>query len=154
MIQGMALVSAIHEYLCRRSLQNLLHLMCVSCWVCILSVLTYFPLAGSTLCGICSGRGTANVVHSTTRRNCTGLFHLYFQLFSSPKIIQILWYNKSRAESRICPACQRLYRLGDHLPDLIDEELNEDKPPSAQLLREQKISGLCPFHAFLICLCY
>ena len=69
----------------------------------------------------------------------------------SLRISQILWYNKSRAESRVCPACQRLYRLGDNLQDLIDEEPN-NKPPLPQLLREQKISGLCAFHAFLICL--
>lgn len=62
----------------------------------------------------------------------------------------ILWYNKSRAESRICPACQRLYRLGDHLPDLIDEESTEDKPPSPQLLREQRISGLCSPVCFIM----
>lgn len=42
--------------------------------LCILSILTYFPLAGSTLCGIRSGRGSANVVHGASRRNCTGLF--------------------------------------------------------------------------------
>lgn len=66
--------------------------------------------------------------------------------------LQILWYNKSRATSRICPACQRLYRLGDILPDHIDGELVNTKhsrtPP--QLEREQEISGLCTYIPVLL----
>ncbi|KAJ7179584.1 hypothetical protein C8R46DRAFT_1074163 [Mycena filopes] len=55
----------------------------------------------------------------------------------------ILWYNKSRSTSRICPACQRLYRLGDVLADHIDEEHERvDQPSPPQLTREQEISGL------------
>ncbi|KAJ7088538.1 hypothetical protein C8R43DRAFT_1115216 [Mycena crocata] len=63
----------------------------------------------------------------------------------------ILWYNKSRSASRICPACQRLYRLGDILPDLMDGEharVNQHPPP--QLHREQEISGLCSTVCFIM----
>ncbi|KAI5823217.1 hypothetical protein K523DRAFT_287079, partial [Schizophyllum commune Tattone D] len=80
----------------------------------------------------------------------------------------ILWYNKSRLTSRICPSCRRLYNLGQALPDLIEDGDDNDgdgghsssgdeglkyggtnrKPhpqaPSNPLLeREQMISGLC-----------
>jgi hypothetical protein len=60
---------------------------------------------------------------------------------------QILWYNKSRVTGRICPACQRLYRLGDSLPDhFVDFEAKRSvRKTSPQLAREQKISGLCTF---------
>ncbi|KAJ6476268.1 hypothetical protein C8R45DRAFT_834205 [Mycena sanguinolenta] len=66
----------------------------------------------------------------------------------------ILWYNKSRSTSRICPACQRLYRLGDVLLD--HANLSEDherctvQPPLPQLQREQKISGLCSAVCFIL----
>ena len=68
---------------------------------------------------------------------------------------KILWYNKSRATGRICPACQRLYRLGDTLPE---HEVGEGgdrqmKKPPAQLRREQEISGFCACTP-LISLCY
>lgn len=53
--------------------------------------------------------------------------------------LQMLWYNKSRATSRICPSCQRLYRLGDTLPPL----MGENQGASPHLAKEQKISGLC-----------
>jgi hypothetical protein len=57
---------------------------------------------------------------------------------------QILWYNKSRTTGRICPACQRLYRIGDALPDHLDEEHRRCfKKPHPRLAREQQISGLC-----------
>lgn len=58
---------------------------------------------------------------------------------------QILWYNRSRRTARICPACQRLYRLGDILPDHLTEAEadKEETMPSPQLLREQELSGLC-----------
>ncbi|KAF8970604.1 hypothetical protein BDZ97DRAFT_1901973 [Flammula alnicola] len=62
----------------------------------------------------------------------------------------ILWYNKSRAESRVCPACQRLYRLGDLLPDLLNEAPAMDKPTSPQLIREQRMSGLCSPVCFIM----
>lgn len=63
----------------------------------------------------------------------------------------ILWYNKSRSTSRICPTCQRLYRLGDILPDHIDDEPERvHKPPSPQLEREQELSGLCSPVCFIL----
>ncbi|KAL0577609.1 hypothetical protein V5O48_004370 [Marasmius crinis-equi] len=69
----------------------------------------------------------------------------------------ILWYNKSRAMSRICPACHRLYRVGDVLPDAIDTNTDTtiSSPPSSvgmhpQLQREQDISGLCSSICFIL----
>ncbi|KAJ7512662.1 hypothetical protein B0H11DRAFT_1946765 [Mycena galericulata] len=64
----------------------------------------------------------------------------------------ILWYNKSRATSRICPACQRLYHLGDVLPDLMDEgyDARAGQPPPPPLEREQEISGLCSAVCFIM----
>ncbi|KAK7443571.1 hypothetical protein VKT23_015744 [Stygiomarasmius scandens] len=79
----------------------------------------------------------------------------------------ILWYNKSRATSRICPACQRLYRLGDVLPDhkeLMDSAEEESgseyerepgysiEPsiPHPQLVREQQLSGICSTICFIL----
>ncbi|KAF7297223.1 hypothetical protein MIND_00955400 [Mycena indigotica] len=63
-----------------------------------------------------------------------------------------LWYNKSRATSRVCPACQRLYRLGDVLPEHVDDESDERpwKTPPPQLEREQQISGLCSSLCFIL----
>lgn len=61
-------------------------------------------------------------------------------------LLQILWYNKSRGTSRICPACERLYHLGDVLPDLLpddDEFTRVEKHIPPQLGREQELSGLC-----------
>jgi uncharacterized protein YbaR (Trm112 family) len=63
----------------------------------------------------------------------------------------VLWYNKSRATSRICPSCRRLYRLGDILPDLTDDgekHINETRSPL--LAREQEISGLCSPVCFIV----
>ncbi|KAJ7353624.1 hypothetical protein DFH08DRAFT_774722 [Mycena albidolilacea] len=66
----------------------------------------------------------------------------------------ILWYNKSRSMSRICPACQRLYRLGDVLPGHTDfseeHERSVDQRPPPQLKREQEISGLCSAVCFIL----
>ncbi|KAF9264537.1 hypothetical protein L218DRAFT_986959 [Marasmius fiardii PR-910] len=71
----------------------------------------------------------------------------------------ILWYNKSRATSRICPACHRLYRVGDVLPDAIDlkKDSVSDIPPATptpgmhpQLQREQDLSGLCSSICFIL----
>ena len=48
--------------------------------------------------------------------------------------------------ARICPACQRLYRLGDILPEHLAEEHGRDAESghaSPFLLKEQEISGLC-----------
>ncbi|KIY62137.1 hypothetical protein CYLTODRAFT_427146 [Cylindrobasidium torrendii FP15055 ss-10] len=64
---------------------------------------------------------------------------------------QILWYNKSRASSRICPSCQRLYRLGDTLPDVLppDDEYTRVEPQiPSQLPREQQLSGLCALSSY------
>ncbi|KAF9444957.1 hypothetical protein P691DRAFT_711070 [Macrolepiota fuliginosa MF-IS2] len=69
----------------------------------------------------------------------------------------ILWYNKSRATSRICPACQRLFRLGDNLPEhmtLSDTEYFQQNTPShlpnPRMLREQEVSGLCSPVCFIL----
>jgi hypothetical protein len=71
----------------------------------------------------------------------------------------IVWYNKSRLSSRICPTCRRIYRLGDTLRDLTAPPLDPDNPedpvpPTAdgegtgsgtneRLGKEQALSGLC-----------
>ncbi|EPS96237.1 hypothetical protein FOMPIDRAFT_1032530 [Fomitopsis schrenkii] len=65
----------------------------------------------------------------------------------------ILWYNKSRRSARVCPACQRLYRLGDVLPEHMLDENSIPKPhePIApNLLREQELSGLCSPMCFVL----
>ncbi|KAJ8472945.1 hypothetical protein ONZ51_g8185 [Trametes cubensis] len=65
----------------------------------------------------------------------------------------ILWYNKSRRTSRICPACQRLYRLGDHLPDHLagdNGEQRDETRTSPYLAREQELSGLCSPVCFIL----
>ncbi|PBK71713.1 hypothetical protein ARMSODRAFT_1016713 [Armillaria solidipes] len=66
----------------------------------------------------------------------------------------ILWYNKSRATSRICPACQRLYHLGDALPNLMGEDADDSqKGRLPQLQREQELSGLCSPVCFILASC-
>ncbi|KZT69453.1 hypothetical protein DAEQUDRAFT_690988 [Daedalea quercina L-15889] len=65
----------------------------------------------------------------------------------------ILWYNKSRRGARVCPACQRLYRLGDVLPEhLLDENSipKPHEPIAVNLLREQELSGLCSPMCFVL----
>ncbi|KAI0651340.1 hypothetical protein C8Q79DRAFT_899695 [Trametes meyenii] len=65
----------------------------------------------------------------------------------------ILWYNKSRRTARICPACQRLYRLGDILPDHLageDGEQQSETRSSPYLAREQELSGLCSPVCFIL----
>lgn len=65
----------------------------------------------------------------------------------------MVWYNRTRRSSRICPVCQRLYTLGDLLPDQLATcedngslgtraRMGDDRP-SPQLTREQALSGLC-----------
>ncbi|TRM60056.1 hypothetical protein BD626DRAFT_461778 [Schizophyllum amplum] len=71
------------------------------------------------------------------------------------EVALILWYNKSRLTSRICPSCRRLYHLGQVLPDLIEEEdarPKEDDGSAANPLleREQMISGLCSPVCFIL----
>lgn len=66
---------------------------------------------------------------------------------------RIIWYNKSRATGRICPACQRLYRLGDILPEHDTGRGNEPSPPRSpapQQKQEQRISGLCSPVCFVL----
>ncbi|PCH43006.1 hypothetical protein WOLCODRAFT_47734, partial [Wolfiporia cocos MD-104 SS10] len=70
----------------------------------------------------------------------------------------ILWYNKSREYARVCPACRRIYRLGDVLPehrfgrDMQDERLQPtaDMCKSPLLRREQELSGLCSPLCFIV----
>ncbi|KAH8104676.1 hypothetical protein BXZ70DRAFT_608068 [Cristinia sonorae] len=67
----------------------------------------------------------------------------------------ILWYNKSRVKARICPACQRLYRLGDVLLDPLGPiEAHMDDSSEARIsehrVREQQISGLCSPVCFIL----
>jgi len=108
---------------------------------------------GSLVRRIRARRGIADVVHCFTRRDCIGPCLLRC-LFPSIYIgLQILWYNKSRSQSRVCPACQRLYRLGDILADLIDEgegNNGDEKPISPFLVREQHLSGLCSPMCFIL----
>ncbi|VDC02260.1 unnamed protein product [Peniophora sp. CBMAI 1063] len=73
-----------------------------------------------------------------------------------PDTAMILWYNKSRKTSRVCPACQRVYSLGDTLKSPVGRdgqkapEADKDKPISPQLLQEQILSGLCSPICFLM----
>ncbi|KIY49815.1 hypothetical protein FISHEDRAFT_40387, partial [Fistulina hepatica ATCC 64428] len=63
------------------------------------------------------------------------------------EMAMVLWYNKSRASSRVCPACKRIYHLGDALRDPMmreeDSSDDDEEDPSHSLRREQEISGLC-----------
>ncbi|KAG6890219.1 hypothetical protein C0995_010230 [Termitomyces sp. Mi166 len=66
------------------------------------------------------------------------------------EVALILWYNKSRSTSRICPACHRLYRLGDILADHIPGQTPFDGMDSSpKMQREQIISGLCSAMCFI-----
>ncbi|OBZ74911.1 hypothetical protein A0H81_05322 [Grifola frondosa] len=65
----------------------------------------------------------------------------------------ILWYNKSRSVARICPACQRMYRLGDMLQGHLHDEENSHQvhtSPSPSLHKEQQLSGLCSPVCFIL----
>ncbi|KAI0791537.1 hypothetical protein BC629DRAFT_1287782 [Irpex lacteus] len=68
----------------------------------------------------------------------------------------IAWYNLSRMKSRVCPACKRLYHLGDAIPELFADEESDDtgddmntktheraREESRKLHNEQLISGIC-----------
>lgn len=67
-----------------------------------------------------------------------------------------VWFNRSRKAARVCPACNRLYRLGDVLPDLTANPHEDvhlppyDASTSSFLLREQELSGLCSPVCFVI----
>lgn len=70
-----------------------------------------------------------------------------------------MWYNHSRLKSRICPACRRLYHLGDATRDPFIDYDNDTEIPasrndigaqdarkqeeSQRLYDEQRISGIC-----------
>ncbi|EKM52318.1 uncharacterized protein PHACADRAFT_211590 [Phanerochaete carnosa HHB-10118-sp] len=78
----------------------------------------------------------------------------------------IVWHNKSRRTARICPACRRLYRIGE----LTREPLLDDSSPPASCSpssspadgttaeseqsrrrrREQEISGICSALCFML----
>ncbi|GJE88911.1 hypothetical protein PsYK624_049990 [Phanerochaete sordida] len=70
----------------------------------------------------------------------------------------IVWHNKSRHAARICPACRRLYRLGELVREpLLDEHspppthANTDAgPESERRQREQEISGICSALCFML----
>ncbi|ESK96758.1 hypothetical protein Moror_6688 [Moniliophthora roreri MCA 2997] len=70
------------------------------------------------------------------------------------EMAMILWYNKSRATSRICPACHRLFHVGDVLPDAMESKTSVNKEQSKymspQLRREQDLSGLCSSMCFIL----
>ncbi|KAG6916827.1 hypothetical protein DXG01_005212 [Tephrocybe rancida] len=67
------------------------------------------------------------------------------------EVAYILWYNKSRSTSRVCPACQRLYRLGDVLADhLAGQQHFQGMESSPKLRREQTLSGLCSSMCFIM----
>ncbi|KAG8927265.1 hypothetical protein FRC02_008342, partial [Tulasnella sp. 418] len=65
----------------------------------------------------------------------------------------IIWYNKTRETGRICPACRRVYHIGDKL---LPHNTTSQAHPSGQTEeflrprkeREQKISGLCDWLCF------
>lgn len=65
------------------------------------------------------------------------------------KVLQIMWYNKSRISSRICPTCHRVYKIGDVLQDLMDSE-KEAETGSERQVREQELSGLCSAVCFVV----
>ncbi|KIP09396.1 hypothetical protein PHLGIDRAFT_116347 [Phlebiopsis gigantea 11061_1 CR5-6] len=69
----------------------------------------------------------------------------------------IMWYNKSRLRSRVCPACKRLYHLGDALQaplldddegDLLGSRDMEGEPRRRH--SEQRISGICSALCFVL----
>lgn len=78
---------------------------------------------------------------------CLRSYNLKFEGFGLTVTLQFVWYNKSRKVGRVCPACRRLYQLGDALAnpftDLDMQESPEKKEPSPYLAAEQEISGLC-----------
>ncbi|KAG8921718.1 hypothetical protein FRC01_000105 [Tulasnella sp. 417] len=66
-----------------------------------------------------------------------------------PDVALIVYYNVTRQVGRICPACRRIYRVGDELqPHLLDGKDRQHEGP--QTRREQMISGLCSWMCFAI----
>jgi len=74
-------------------------------------------------------------------------------MLALPREVAIItWFNKTRRVGRICPACQRLYKLGDTLLDPVTNAPLDPRDPSTpkQLLREQELSGICTAACFLL----
>lgn len=63
---------------------------------------------------------------------------------------QIVWYNKSRKDARICAACRRFYYLGTLLPSLGGGDRIPIELDPANMERERRISGLCSYHGLQI----
>ncbi|KAF9649546.1 hypothetical protein BDM02DRAFT_3084631, partial [Thelephora ganbajun] len=63
-----------------------------------------------------------------------------------------VWYNKSRQRSRVCPACWRIFQMGD----VLSSPLQGLEPPRVshkvypELVAEQGISGLCSTVCFVL----
>ena len=49
-----------------------------------------------------------------------------------------MWYNCSRLKSRICPACRRLYHLGDVPREPLIDYDRADEEADAERKRETK----------------
>ncbi|TFK47223.1 hypothetical protein OE88DRAFT_1686660 [Heliocybe sulcata] len=66
------------------------------------------------------------------------------------EMAMVLWYNKSRSRGRVCPACLRLYNLGDMLPEHSEElKLWSHDGEIPELEREKELSGLCSSVCFI-----
>ncbi|KZT24959.1 hypothetical protein NEOLEDRAFT_1065960 [Neolentinus lepideus HHB14362 ss-1] len=66
------------------------------------------------------------------------------------EMAMVLWYNKSRSRGRICPACLRLYNLGDLLPDHSEElKLWSHNGQVPELEKEKELSGICSSVCFI-----
>ncbi|KAF7791570.1 hypothetical protein EIP86_002586 [Pleurotus ostreatoroseus] len=72
---------------------------------------------------------------------------------------QIMWYNKTRTASRICPVCKRLYRVGDVLDPSPSRSPPRSRSPSPhnntspakdKRRKEQEISGICSGLCFFL----
>lgn len=69
----------------------------------------------------------------------------FIQLIIICVVLKITWFNRTRRTGRICPACQRIYKLGDTLLDPVSNMPMDPYDPSTpkHMFREQKISGIC-----------
>ncbi|EIN05800.1 hypothetical protein PUNSTDRAFT_122223 [Punctularia strigosozonata HHB-11173 SS5] len=74
------------------------------------------------------------------------------------ELSSILYYNRSRRTSRICPACRRLFNVGDALKPHFEDDTSQQPgamnacppAPTAQLVAEQELSGLCSPVCFIL----
>ncbi|KAG8908915.1 hypothetical protein FRB99_000018 [Tulasnella sp. 403] len=66
-----------------------------------------------------------------------------------PEVALILHYNVTRKFGRVCPACRRIYRLGDTLPPHLPDGQDRLQEGPRTLL-EQSISGLCSWMCFAL----